>query len=98
MSRSCHSGTFSKPTTAAARTRDPLQLGIEARVGADRARELPDPAFVEPARQARPRAVELERPARELPAERRRLGVNAVRAPDADRAPVLVRAAHDDGE
>ena len=40
-------------------------------------------------------AVELERPAGELPAERRRLGVDAVRAADADRAAVLLGAAHD---
>ena len=35
-------------------------------------------------------AVELERPARELEAERRRLGVHAVRAPDRERVAVLL--------
>ena len=43
-------------------------------------------------------AVELERPARELPAERRRLGVDAVRAADADRLPVLLGAPDDCAE
>ena len=38
-------------------------------------------------------AVELERPAGELPAERRRLGVDPVRAADADRVPVLLAPA-----
>ena len=46
-----------------------------------------------PARRGGAVAVELERPAGELPAERRRLGVDAVRAPDADRAAVLLGAA-----
>ena len=41
----------------------------------------------------RRRAIELERPAGELPAERRRLGVDPVRASDADRPPVLESAA-----
>ena len=46
------------------------------------------------ARSSRSRAaVELERPAGELPAERRRLGVDPVRAADADRPAVLFGAA-----
>jgi hypothetical protein len=40
--------------------------------------------------------VELERPSRELPAERRRLRMDAVRAPDADRVAVLVGATDHD--
>ncbi len=72
---------------------DPLDLGVEAGVGADRARELADAVRLERAHEARAVAVELERPAGELPAERRRLGVDPVRAADADRAPVLLGAA-----
>ena len=75
--------------------RDPLDLGLDGRVRADRARELADAVDLERAQQARPVAVELERPAGELPAERRRLGVNPVRAADADRVPVLLRPPHD---
>ncbi len=74
---------------------DALDLGIEAAVGADRARELADAVRLERPHEPRAVAVELERPAGELPAERRRLGVDAVRAADADRAPVLLGAADD---
>ena len=72
---------------------DPLDLGLDCRVRADRAGELAD-AFVSSALEhARPVAVELERPAGELPAEGRRLRVDPVRAADADRVPVLLRPA-----
>ena len=75
---------------------DPLDLGVDRRVLADGARELADAHALERARDARACAVELERPHRELQTERRRLGVDAVRAADAEREPVLLRA-RDDG-
>src|SRR5262249_30081699 len=50
---------------------------------------LPDPVRLEPAREAMPVAVELEGPAGELPAEGRRLSMDAVRAADADRVAML---------
>src|SRR5439155_3009275 len=50
---------------------------------------------LESARDAVPRAVELERPAGELPAERGRLRVNAMRAADANGVPVLLRSCDD---
>ena len=60
--------------------------GLGRRVGADRARERADrrPARTRARRRSRV-AVRLEGEARELDAERRRLGVHAVRAPDAQR-------------
>ena len=75
--------------------RDPLDLGVDRRVLADGAGELADAHAFERARDARARAVELERPDRELQPERRRLGVDAVRAADAERQPVLLRARDD---
>ena len=74
---------------------DPLDLGIDCRVRAHRSRELPDPVRLERPGESCAVAVESSRPARELPAERRRLGVDAVRAPDADRVAVLLGAAND---
>ena len=69
---------------------DPLELRVGRRVGADRAGELPDAHPVERAAQPLAAAVELERPAGELQPEGRRLGVDAVRAADAERLPVLL--------
>src|SRR5258705_8410990 len=62
-----------------------LPLGIDCGVRPDGARQLADTALLERALEARVRAVELEGPAGELPAERRRLRVNPVRAADAHR-------------
>ena len=67
---------------------DALDLRVEARVRADGARELPDPVALERAHEPRAIAVELEGPACELPAERRRLGVDRVGSPDANRVAV----------
>ena len=68
-----------------------LDLGIERRVGADGARELADGDLLERAPQPPRAAVALEGEARQLEAEGRRLGVHAVRAPDADRVAELAR-------
>src|SRR5439155_20387303 len=59
-----------------------LDLGIDRRIVPDGARELSDPHAFERMRHARARAVELECADGELEAEGRRLGMNAVRAPD----------------
>ena len=75
--------------------RDALDLGIDRRVVPDRAGELPDPHARERGREPLTVALELERPDGELEAERRRLGVNAVRAADRQRQPVLLGALHD---
>ena len=74
---------------------DPLDLGVDRRVAADGAGELADAHAFESARDARPCAVELERPARELQPERRRLRVHTVRATDAERELVLLGARGD---
>ena len=60
--------------------RDPLDLRIGVGVGADRARELADAKALDRADEALAIAVERERPAGELEPERRRLGVDPVRA------------------
>ena len=78
--------------------RDPLDLGVDRRVLADGSGELADAHAFERACDARASTVELERPDRELEAERRRLGVHAVRAADAERQPVLLRACRDHRE
>src|SRR4051794_26906950 len=75
---------------------DALDLGVDRRVGADRARELADAAAGERPLDTAAGAVELERPTGELPAERGRLGVDAVRAADADR-PAMLLGERDDG-
>src|SRR5437867_738935 len=75
--------------------RDALDLGIDLRVRAHRSGELPDAIRLEGARDAAPCAVELERPAGELPAKSGRLRVNAMRAADADGVPVLLRSCDD---
>ena len=78
--------------------RDALEVGIGRRVRADGARELADAHAVERVRDAGARPVELERPARELDAEGRRLGVHAMRPPHLERAAVLLGARCHDGE
>src|SRR5581483_7222036 len=70
-----------------------LHTRVDRAVGADRPRQLPDSAALERPLEPRAVTVELERPAGELPTERRRLRVHAVRAPDADGAAVLLGAA-----
>ena len=77
---------------------DPLHLRVDRGVGPDRPRELADAACSEGALQSFACPVELERPACELPAEGHRLGVNPVRAADADSPPVLLRAPDDGRE
>ena len=77
---------------------DALDLGIDRRIVADGARELSDANSFERARDPAPGAVELEGPDRELQAEGRRLGVDAVRAADRERQAVLVRPLHHRGE
>ena len=87
------SGSGSRPSRSQAMR---STSGSSAAVGADGARELADAIRLERAHEPRAVAVELEGPAGELPAERRRLGVDAVRAADADRAAVLLGAADHD--
>ena len=74
---------------------DPLDLGLGGRVRADGARELADAHALDRAHEPLPVAVERERPAGELEPERRRLGVDAVRAAHAERLPVLLGAGDD---
>ena len=69
-----------------------LELWAGGRVGADRAGDPADRHLREGALQAQGVAVRLERQARQLHAERRRLGVHPVRAPHAQRLHVLARA------
>ena len=69
---------------------DPLDLGVGRRVRADRARELADAHSFEGAVDAGAIPLERERPAGELEPERRRLGVDSVRAPDRDRVAMLL--------
>ena len=83
---------------AEALARDPLELGIGGGVRPDGAGELADAHPLERARDALPPARELERPAGELEPERRRLGVDAVRAADLERRAVLLGARDDRGE
>ena len=78
--------------------RDALEVGIGRRVRTDGARQLADAHAVERMRDAGARPVELERPARELDAEGRRLRVHAVRPPHLERAAVLLGAGRHDGE
>src|SRR5207248_10358269 len=75
----------------------PLELGIGSRVRADGAAELADAHALERAGDALLPALELERPAGELEAERRRLGVDAVRPAHLERQPVLLGPRSDDG-
>ncbi len=68
---------------------DPLELRVAGGIGADRSRELADADAFESRGEAPASAVELEGPDSELEPERRRLGVNPVRAPDRERVLVL---------
>ena len=77
---------------------DSLDLGVDGRVLADGAGELADAHAFERARDASPRTVELECPNGELQPERRRLGMHAVRAADAERELVLLGARGDGRE
>src|SRR6266545_1103015 len=77
---------------------DPLNLRLYLCVRADRARELADAVCLDGSSDTRARAVQLERPAGELPAERRRLGMNSVRSTGADCVPVLFGARRNRGE
>ena len=75
--------------------RDPLELRVGDRVRPDRARQLSVAHRLERAAQALATALELEHPAGELEPEGRRLRVDAVRAPDAERLPMLLGPGHD---
>ena len=77
---------------------DPLDLGLGGRVGADGARELADAEALDRADEPLAVAVERERPAGELEPEGRRLGVDPVRPPHADRLAVLLGAGDDGAE
>ena len=68
-----------------------LDRGRDRGVGADRARELADRGLLEGTAQALEVAVGLEGKAGEPQPEGRRLGVDAMRAPDAERVGVLAR-------
>ena len=69
---------------------DPLDLGVGRRVRADGARELADAHPFERAVDPGAVPLERERPAGELEPERRRLGVDAVRAADRERVAMLL--------
>ena len=70
----------------------PLDGGIDVRVGADRAGQLADGDRFAGVTQARAVAVDLQAPERELGAECRRFGVDAVRASCHCRTAKLVRS------
>src|SRR3954449_2356088 len=72
----------------------PLDVRLDLGVGPDGPGELADAVRLERSGNASPGSVELERPTGELPAESSRLGVNTVRAPDADGVAMLVRSCH----
>ena len=76
--------------------REPLELRAGGRVRADGAGELADPHPLERTIEARTPAIELERPAGELQPERRRLGMDAVRAAH-DQRPAVLLGPGDDG-
>src|SRR6187200_2570464 len=75
--------------------RDALDLWIDRRVVPDRAGQLPDPHAGKRGLEPFTVTLELERPDGELEAERRRLRVDAVRAPNRQRQPVFLGALHD---
>ena len=75
--------------------RDAFDVRLELRVGPDGARQLPHAIRLERTFDAHARTVELERPAGKLPAERRRLRMDAVRPADADGVAVLLARAYD---
>ena len=76
--------------------REPLELRARGGVRADGAGELADPHALERAIEPRTPAIELERPAGELQPERRRLGMDAVRATH-DQRPAVLLGPGDDG-
>ena len=76
-------------------TGESLELGACRGVRTDRAGELADAHPFERARDALAAAGELERPARELQPERRRLGMDAVRAADLQHLAVFLRSCFD---
>src|SRR5439155_26316950 len=69
---------------------DALELRVSSRVRPNRAGELADAQTLERSAEPRGAAVELERPAGELDAERRRLRVDPMGAADDRRVAVLV--------
>ena len=75
-----------------------LDEGVDGRVRADRPGDLADADRVPRAHEPVAVARDLERPDGELQAEAGRLGVDAVRASDADRVAELERAALEHGE
>src|SRR5215210_3099940 len=75
--------------------RDALDFRLDLRVRADGPRELSDAVRPECAGDSAARAIQLERPTGELPAEGDGLGVDAVRAADADGVTVLFGALDD---
>ena len=81
-----------------AREHAQLEVGTRGRVGADGAGDRADVRLVEGELQALGVAVRLECEAGELDAERGRLGVDAVGAPDAQRERVLARARSERGD
>ena len=83
--RAAGSGSSSAPARARAARRRPARPRVGRRVRPDRARELADAHPSRACSIMRPVAGEREAPAGELEPERRRLGVDAVRAPDRDR-------------
>src|SRR5439155_9599502 len=72
--------------------RDPLDLRLDLRIRPDRPGQLADAVRLESGCHPAARPIELERPPGKLPPEGRWLGVDPVRAADADRVPVLLRA------
>ena len=78
--------------------RDPLDLGLGSRVGADGAGELADAEALDRVDEPLAIAVERERPPGELEPERGRLGVDAVRSTHADRVAVLLGTGDDGSE
>ncbi len=72
-----------------------LEIGRELAVGADRPGDLPGRDVGEGTGEAEPIAVELEGPAGQLVAERRRLRVDGVRPPHHHRAGLAPRAGDD---
>src|SRR5919201_6212994 len=75
--------------------RESFDFRLDLGVRPDGSRKLTDAIRLECAHHPRTRAVELERPPGELPAEGGRLRVNAVRPSDAYRVSVLLGTCHD---
>ena len=88
-------GSRSSPSRSSTRSSN---SGEVARVGADRAGDRADDACANARSRRSTLRARLHREAGELDAERRRLGVHAVRAPDADGVDVLARALGERGD